>query len=315
MDPEVQEVLDDIVELGYVSIRDGKIDVATPPKNNLCHYRWDRWTPTLQYLRDYATHHEDFGGDFFVCLYDGWREYSMPSYTKQYIPWSHVEKSRYLGHGRAGEPRFLHRDNSHKFPELPLKVLTYNAHVGDRNAIVIPDAEFIESQYAKFITDVKQHDMSWDAKQPIMFWRGSQNLTNGSEYTYLNIDCHPRHFITRQYITGVDASFASAPIASFLKHKYLLDIDGMVNAWSGLYWKLMSNSLVLKHSSHWYQWYYPLLKPWVHYVPIESFQTLPNLYEWCKNNDATCQQIAKNASALVSQLTYEYATRDFVFCP
>ena len=41
--------------------------------------------------------------------------------------------------------------------------------------------------------------------------------------------------------------------AAMLASKYQLDVDGEVNAWSGLVWKLYSNSLVFKVTSHYEQ--------------------------------------------------------------
>lgn len=316
IDPEVQNVLDEIVELGFVTVRDGRV-VATPPKYNLCHFRWDRWTPTIKYLTDYAQQHDDFGGEFFVCLYDGWREYSSPSDgTPIFVPWSEVtDHFLYLSKGVAGEPRFRHAHTAPKdvYPELPRKVITYNAHKDDRNAVVIPDAEFLESQYKPFTSQVETGDVPWDKKVPVALWRGSKNITPGHEYAYLGTcGLHPREYITHNAIAlGLDASWVHTPIHTQLRHKYLLDMDGMVNAWSGLYWKLKSKSVVLKHKSHWHQWYYPQLKAWEHYVPFDTMSDLPSVVEWCKNNDAQCKQIAENATNFVSKFTYDYAVYDF----
>lgn len=327
-DPEVAQTLNEIVELGHVSVRDGKVLTATPPKYNLCHFKWDRWTPTLKYISDYAKHHPDtFNGDFFVCLYDGWREYSTPAWPNnfppEFMPWSHpkVKKHHYISQGRAGEPRFRHSvmAPSAVYPELVLPVLTYNKHACDRSAICIPDAEFIESQYTSFVSQVWNSDTPWESKRDVAFWRGSINTTSGHEYDYLGTGgMHPRSYITsvsgREMPIRVDAGFAHsgvAPISVQLQNKYLFDIDGMVNAWSGLYWKLLSNSVVLKHRSHWQQWYYPKLRAWEHYVPITDFRNLSDTLQWCKNNDAQCKQIAENGRELVKTLTYEYAVQEY----
>lgn len=320
MDSEVQQVLDEIVELGWVSIRDGKIVEKQPPKHNLCHFRWDRWSPTLKYLEDYGLHHPDFGGDYFVCLYDGWREYSTWSEDPTFIPWKYcAEKERfYLGTGNAGEPRFRHHRETMAeiYPELPLRVITYNAHVSDRNALVIPDSEFLEKQFSSFRFDVATYDVSWDHKISKVLWRGSPNTTTGHEYEYLGCKgMHPRTFLCTQRsnpnVRMIDASFDRMPISHQLNFKYLLDVDGMVNAWSGLYWKLLSNSVVIKHKTHWYQWYYKDLVPWKHYIPLDHFDNMAKTVEWCMNNDAKCKEIAESATTFVNGLTYEYAVKDF----
>ncbi len=320
MDSEIQQVLEEIVELGWVSIRDGRIVEKLPPKYNLCHFRWDRWSPTLKYLEDYGQHHPDFGGDFFVCLYDGWREYSIPSEDPTFLPWKYCDQKdkNYLGTGNAGEPRFRHQPHTMPdiYPELPLRVLTYNAHIHDRNAVVIPDSEFLEKEFASFRSDVRMYDVSWDDKISKIIWRGSPNTTTGLEYSYLGCrGMHPRTYLCTQRsnpnVRCVDASFDRMSIRDQLNFKYIMDVDGMVNAWSGLYWKLLSNSVVLKHKTHWYQWYYKDLVPWKHYIPMDHFEDLGKVWEWCLQNDKQCREIAEHATQFASKLTYEYAVRDF----
>jgi hypothetical protein len=321
MDIEVTTVLEEIQELGYVEIRDGLVTCEVPPKDNLCYSRWDRWTPTLKYLKDYAAHHEDFGGNFFLCLYDGWREYTEPAIGEErhYVSWNDVQKYKYLGKGNAGEPRFRHlEDNFAVYPELPCKVLTYNRHVDDRNALLIPDSEFIHRNcFSSFTDQVKAHDIPWHQKKNNIIWRGSPNVNEG--YLWNNHGqgkMHPRHVavqLSRSPVLSpyLDASFDHAPISWQLQNKYILDIDGMVNAWSALYWKLSSNSVVLKTKSHWEQWYYPNLQPYKSYIPVDSLYDLPRIFKWCQYNDDKCMQIAKNASEFVATLTYEYAVKEY----
>lgn len=313
MKQEIIDVLSDIVELGYVEVSNGSIVKAVPPKNNLCHYRWDRWTPTLKYINDYASNHSEFEGEFFVCLYDGWREYSKPSGAPVFVPWESIsDKSKYLANGNVGEPRFRHaRDTPCEvYPCMPLPVITYNAHARDVNTILIPDAEFIEGHYKRYIDEVLCNDIPWEAKIDAPVWRGSRNITSGFEYEYLGTNgLHPREYLVRH--GGYNASFHPTSITVQLQCKYILDVDGMVNAWSGLYWKLLSNSVVVKHSSHWKQWYYDQLEPWVHYVPLENFEDLPKVLDWCKNNDDVCKNIAMNATKFIKMLDYNYATTQF----
>lgn len=312
MRQDIVEVLNEIVELGYVHIANGSVVYSLPPQNNLCYYKWDRWTPTIKYLGDYAKNHRDFAGEFFVCLYDGWREYSKPSWNPVFVPWNEVDKAEYLAPGGVGEPRFRHAlsTNADVYPTLPLPVITYNAHIFDNNAILIPDAEFIESGYKQFIDQVQTYDIAWEDKLVAPIWRGSRNTTPGIEYDYLGTNgLHPREYFVRH--GGFNASYDRMPIQSQIAYKYILDIDGMVNAWSGLYWKLLSNSVVIKHKTHWKQWYYSSLQPWVHYIPLERVEDLPYVIEWCKNNDDKCKQIATNATKFVKQLTYNYAITQF----
>lgn len=327
-DPEIAEVLNDIVELGYVEIRDGRVTCDIKPIDNLCSSRWDRWSPTLRYLKNYARYHEDFGGEFFVCLYDGWREYSEPALggERKYVPWRQLKETRsytnYLGTGRAGERRFRHPTAEDVdfsiYPELPRKVLTYNRHIGDSNALLIPDAEFLENEFGGFLADVDRADVPWDQKSYAFVWRGSQNQDQGlSYYDEGHGPIHPRAAAVQysQYMYRnhkIDAAYGSGSVNWMLKHKFILDIDGMVNAWSGLYWKLYSNSAVVKFRTHWEQWYYDKLIPYKHYIPLSSFNSFDQLDEWCLHNDAKCQEIASAGKDLVAGLTYEYAIKNYV---
>ena len=88
---------------------------------------------------------------------------------------------------------------------------------------------------------------------------------------------------------------------------------GEVNAWSGLWWKLYSHSVVFKVHSHYEQWYYHLLVPWIHYIPILSdLSDLDEKFQWALDNDKECQKIAEKGRELISKLTYEYAIKDYI---
>ena len=136
-----------------------------------------RWRPTLEYVRDYASFHARWNGEFFVCIYDGWREYSRPvtESLRRYVPWREVEQSKFLGLGSYGEPRFLHRhEDVSIYPELPCRVLTYNRHAGDRNALLIPDIEFITTGFEPFLAQVRASDVLWRQKAGKVIWRGAR---------------------------------------------------------------------------------------------------------------------------------------------
>jgi hypothetical protein len=57
---------------------------------------------------------------------------------------------------------------------------------------------------------------------------------------------------------------------ALIQARGIIDIDGNANSWDGLFWKLLSNSVVLKVESNNSQWYYSQLKPWHHFVPVKA---------------------------------------------
>jgi hypothetical protein len=72
----------------------------------------------------------------------------------------------YNGSGSNEEIRFIHNNTKNPFiyPEIPLKLISYNRHLYDRNEVLIPDYEFIVHQFSQF--------MLQENKIPQIFWRG-----------------------------------------------------------------------------------------------------------------------------------------------
>eukprot|EP01035_Chromulina_nebulosa_P029002 gene29002-38371_t len=288
-------ILEDIVELGFLSIRQGQIVEETKPISNL--YTENRWDPTILYIKDYTKYHEDFDGDFFVCIYDGWREYGEPvdSSQRRYAPWislSRQDQLSYITRGSKGEPRFSHKSagDPYLYPELPYKVLAYNRHIDDRNVRLIPDYEFIIHQFSQFMQQTLRYDIAFDEKLSKIFWRGTEHsMLTEYIYSYDGSAGSPNSpnaaridqrnllvVLSTQVVFDLDirsilnSSFERTPMSEFFSYKYLLDVDGYVSAWSGGFWKLYSNSVVMKAPSLWEQWYYEDLKPYIHYLPLKT---------------------------------------------
>jgi hypothetical protein len=320
---EVADVLEDILELGFVVVEKGVIVHAVEPHYNL--YLGERWKPTLEYLREYGKHNPDFSGEFFVCIYDGWRELSpsVPHAARKYVTWSREKHCpHFLGKGVEGEPRFCHRHpDVSLYPVLPRPVLAYNRHIGDPNVWLIPDAEFLRNGFESFKKLVANVDVPWDQKcrRDKLLWRGSPNVSVPSYYNAHGLGngpMHPRNLallFSQQNLVPLDASFAQMSLKDMLQSTYLLDLDGMVSAWSGLYWKMLSGSLVFKLASHWEQWYYSRLYPFKHFIPIATLYEIPGMLEWCAYNERSCQDIADRATQFAKGLTYQYATQLYRF--
>ena len=95
------------------------------------------------------------------------------------------------------------------------------------------------------------------------------------------------------------------------KYKYLLHLDGYVAAWR-LIAELNMHSVILKQESSTYEYYYTLLRPWVHYVPIKrDLSDLIEKVSWCKNNDASCKQIASNANDFAKRILTRETVLDY----
>lgn len=316
VDLEYIQELNDIKELGYINIRDGKILNSILPQSNIYIKDFDL---VKLYLTDYCKYNDNFGGEFYVCLYDGWREYTeyCENEYRIYKKWNELDnKNMYLNIGSLGEPRFMNNnDNYNIYPELSLPVLTYCRHLNDRNSLLIPDREFLENNFRDYTDQVLKYDINWENKVDKFIWRGSPNVNNGNlKYNHNNIVKHQRlmsNDISCMYNDIYTSSFEKTSIEEMLNYKYLVDIDGMVNAFSGLYWKLLSNSVVVKVKSHWEQWYYNELKEYEHYIPLENFYQVPYLWKMMIENQDRSKIISENATKLAKKLTYEYAVKEY----
>lgn len=318
--PDIEDVLQSIPELGFVSVQNGHV-AAVPPRGPMPPLSMARWEPTLQYVRDYASFHERWSGEFFVCIYDGWREYSRPvaEGLRSYVPWREVERAKFLGRGSYGEPRFLHRhEDARIYPELPRQVLTYNRHAGDRNALLVPDIEFITTGFEPFLAQVNASDVGWRQKAGKVIWRGARFPADHARGEFDGPEVvHMRHAAVAlaaapAFSACLDASFERTTIADMLKYRYLLDLDGMASAWSGLFWKLASNSLVFKPVSHWEQWYYHRLTPGTHYVALPALEDIRDAIRRCEDHLSSCRAMVRRANALTASLTLEYAIAEYL---
>jgi len=87
----------------------------------------------------------------------------------------------------------------------------------------------------------------------------------------------------------------------------VFDVDGNSNSWSGCWWKLRSNAVVLKVSSEYQQWYYPRLEPWRHFVPVAADLSDADervAFVLNSSNDQALEAMAKSSTKLVKEIQY-----------
>jgi hypothetical protein len=324
---DVAATLQEIVELGFVRVVSGSVVLALSP---LASVYEDRMISTVKYLREYVQHHPEFVGEFFVCVYDGWREYGDPEIDpskRRYVPWSSMlamDKRQFLGQGSCGEPRFIHHHPDRTlYPVLCRPVLAYCRQIGDPSVLLIPDSEFIETEFKSFADKVRAFKGTHEQMRQKLYWRGSRNVNAGYSYVAMppvhqrnllvNLASQPELMVAPhvKFTDICDASFERTEISDQLLYRYQLDVDGMVSAWSALYWKLLSPAVVVKTPTHWEQWYYSELQPYVHFVPMKTFADLPNIFFWCSTHPDECAAIAAEATKFAEKLTMRYAIVDY----
>mmetsp|Transcript_4312 Transcript_4312/g.8262 ORF Transcript_4312/g.8262 Transcript_4312/m.8262 type:complete len:615 (-) Transcript_4312:145-1989(-) len=100
----------------------------------------------------------------------------------------------------------------------------------------------------------------------------------------------------------------------FQQYKAILDVDG--NSWSERFPRLLCmNSVVLKVHPEMVGHIYPMLKPWVHYVPIaRDSSDLKNISQWIlhPDQDQLLQQIIENANKFCQQYFTQNKAMEYV---
>jgi hypothetical protein len=173
------------------------------------------------------------------------------------------------------------------------------------------------------------HDFStpWEQKIPVAIFRGSttgcgttidtnprirvadisfrtQPDENGIPYLDASItkwNVRPRKLHYEKYLKTIDKTSFPFGLGSFKspseqsRHKYIIHIQGHVSAFR-LSLELSMGSVILMVDSPWKVWFSDMLKPYEHFVPVNSsMDNLVDQIKWCRENDEQCKQIAENA--------------------
>jgi Glycosyl transferase family 90 len=157
----------------------------------------------------------------------------------------------------------------------------------------------------------------WEEKKPIAFWRGSASgfpQPNIRVKTVLALLDNPNSDVKFIKETNLEEYpykkmySDKVNVQEFLKHKYILIIDGTVIA-SSLQWTFASGSvpiLITHPGNNW--WFKKFLIPMVHYVPIAyDLSDLESQIQWLVENDDKAHEIAENAM----KFSKEYLSAEF----
>jgi Glycosyl transferase family 90 len=199
------------------------------------------------------------------------------------------------------------------------------------NQILIPDDSFVRTRgYEETRFFYKENKVPWEQKKPIVFWRGATTgisptglwkdlqriklceiALNPINQNIFDIGLSGIVQLSKQdasQIEGLGYLKQFVPIKSANSYKYIVDVDGNTNAWSALFQKLLSGSVVLKVASpqNFRQWYYDELIPWVNFVPIEvDMSDLVEKVDWLLEHDEEARKIGENGAKLANKLSYE----------
>lgn len=82
------------------------------------------------------------------------------------------------------------------------------------------------------------------------------------------------------------------PLVDHCKYKYLFNFRGVAASFRFKH-LFLCGSLVFHVGDEWQEFFYPQLKPWVHYVPVQQdLSDVKELIQFAKENDGIAQEIA-----------------------
>lgn len=158
---------------------------------------------------------------------------------------------------------------------------------------------------------------SWTQRQTRAVFRSSNNRMLIRRRLAEKSLAHPDMLDARLVATGREEVRKGVPtrlfgqryrMEEFARYRYQVNTD----SWGGLYWKLLSGSVVIElidKNVPWVTWRHQLAKPYEHYVPA-TIGTVLDQIEWCRENDDECRKIAARGRKLArKELGYDGALR------
>jgi hypothetical protein len=219
--------------------------------------------------------------------------------------------------------------------------LAFCSRVSD--AILVPDRGFMRPRhYRPFRALAERDHPPWSARRDVVLWRGTSSSPGRVPTPPLSIDdltlgLRIRLCLVLRDVAGTDVrlsavvreadarerpALAEAGVLAegiaperWIDVRYAIDVDGVTNAWSNLFTRLLLGCCVLKVDSPagYAQWYYDELEPWRHYVPVSSdLSDLVERIEWCRANPARSEEIANEGQRFARARTPESETPKIV---
>ncbi len=199
--------------------------------------------------------------------------------------------------------------------------------------ILIPDFESLGGREA-LIREVHKANAEhpWFSKLYRSVWRGSRT---GGDFTLSNFLEFPRSkAVTLSLMSPrlIDARFETPDqkdpqlraypdyfgnrlsIKDQIKYKYQLLIDGNSCAYSGGFWRLFSNCVILKQSSESIQWYYRAIHPNVHFLPVNSdMSNLAEVIQWAMAHDEETKKVSEQAQAFANENLTDFRILQYLY--
>ena len=317
--PERQEIVDFIIhqfdDKREIKITQAELDHIWSNKDNREKFMMYRFQIINQKL--YADSYDQTHADFRSTL----------KYFNNLIKHYKIPDVDFIIYRRDRMPSNIKTDTEQEAAEFPALLMSKNINSPyEKDKILIPD-NFVAHRAWKALTEgIIQANIHhpWENKTDKIFWRGG---TSNGTYDIKNFDKLPRLklvILSKLFPDLIDAEFSvithqfpdtsgaknmkkllkilfndpkEVKEVDHLEYKYLVSIDGNTCAWARVPWIMLSNSVLLKQETDNMEWFYPALKPYVNYAPLNTELTdIFSQAEWMKTHDDELKQISNNAT-------------------
>ncbi|MBV9784201.1 MAG: hypothetical protein JO264_10315 [Acidisphaera sp.] len=216
--------------------------------------------------------------------------------------------------------------------------VAYGKRLGEAPAVrLIPDTYFFEHRgYEHTRARVRAGELPrWEECRDMVFWRGTATHDSstfaGEPITELEQIPRVAMCLALRAEPRADAAVMSPwggvrspeearaqyaawgilrpkiPMLDHAQYRFLIDIDGVANAW-GFFDKLLMGRCVLKVGTAYEQWFYGGIAPWEHFVPVQpDLSDLTEKLEWCFDNDDAAQTIAERGQSFAMAHSFDRA--------
>jgi len=146
----------------------------------------------------------------------------------------------------------------------------------------------------------------WDQKIEKGFFRGSRTSSERDPLVLLSranpelIDAaytKNQAWKSKEDTLGIDPA-PEVSLEDHCKFKYLFNFRGVAASFRFKH-LFMCGSLVLHVGSDWLEFFYPALKPWIHYVPVQSQDEIEDLMKFLKAHDDIAESIAAEGQKFI----------------
>ncbi len=192
----------------------------------------------------------------------------------------------------------------------------------DSNILLLPADYMMTGQLQKTYDELDQNPIAWEKRKKIIGWRGAPSDGRYRTSNIHNVKRLKLVLLSALFPDLIDAKFAkpsNLPAVlkdlhklnlttdqfmspkDMLQYRYLASLDGKASTFTRIPWVMYSNSTML-FQTEWIQWFFPAMKPWVHYVPLkDDLSDTLERYHWLESHDDEARIIADNAKKFVTE--------------